>query len=196
MGMLIVIPSGILCNAIDMASDIPNLVFFVVDIKVIIPSGILCNIIAIHDIMPSLWRKFIFSIFAIDLSIWVVISIPSIMKVIDMRQQEIFGICCFSKEIDSGKRSVMDTDNITPAAKAKLAMIIFSSFFNENRMGIIPNKVDKPANVVIMNDKVILFILSPFKYMFVSGILAILFDFSIIFISNLGDDLNGYYACI
>ena len=31
-------------------------------------------------------------------------------------------------------------------------------------------------------------LLSPFKYMFVSGILAILFDFSIIFISILGDD--------
>lgn len=69
MGMLIVIPSGILCSAIDMASDIPNLVFFVVDIKVIIPSGMLCNIIAMQDIMPNLWRKFIFSIFVIDLSI-------------------------------------------------------------------------------------------------------------------------------
>ena len=81
------------------------------------------------------------------------------MKISDMRQQEIFGICCFSKEIDSGNRSVMDTDSITPAAKAKLAIIIFFSFFKENRMGIMPNKVDKPARVVIMNDRVILFII-------------------------------------
>lgn len=68
MGMAIDIPSGMLCRAMDMASERPNLVFLVVVIKVMIPSGMLCNMRVMHDINPTLNRVVIFLFLEIFLS--------------------------------------------------------------------------------------------------------------------------------
>ena len=54
MGIPIDIPSGMLWRAIAIVNEIPNDVFFVVDIKVIIPSGRLCSMIVIIDMIPIL----------------------------------------------------------------------------------------------------------------------------------------------
>ena len=71
-----------------------------------------------------------------------------------------------NKEILSGIKSVMDTDNITPEAKAKEEDIIIFSFFVLKNINIDPINVEKPAKKVNKNDIVILFIVSPFNYMF------------------------------
>ena len=65
----------------------------------------------------------------------------------------------------SGIRSVMDIVSITPDAKARLIGIILFSFIGIN-IRIVPNRVDNPAVMVNKNDRVIVFIISPLKYMF------------------------------
>ena len=57
----------------------------------------------------------------------------------------------------------MDTDNITPLAKARDDAIILSLFLTLKKTGIIPNIVDKPAIPVTKKENIILFII---KYMF------------------------------
>lgn len=57
MGIAIVIPSGMLWNAIARDRDIPKDLWVVVVIKVAIPSGMLCIIIAIIDIIPTLYKE-------------------------------------------------------------------------------------------------------------------------------------------
>lgn len=65
----------------------------------------------------------------------------------------------------SGIKSMIDTQSITPAAKAKLALIIFSWFLNFIKMGNTPISVDNPARKV--NKKAILIVpmISPINYM-------------------------------
>ena len=176
-------PSGILCRASDMASDIPSFVFFVVVIKVIIPSGMLWIMSAIHDMSPILYNDVIF-FFDIILSMYIAIIKPIFIKENDKRQQEMFGIICFSSDIDSGISSIIDTDSITPAANDRLFNIILLLFFDCVNMGIVPIRVDSPDNMVIVNDRVILFILFTIKlYDLMVKILAFIWYFSIILFS-------------
>lgn len=71
-----------------------------------------------------------------------------------------------NKEILSGIKSVIDTDNITPDAKAREEDIIIFSFLVLKKINNDPIKVEKPAKKVNKKDKVILFIISPFNYMY------------------------------
>ncbi len=62
----------------------------------------------------------------------------------------------------------MDTNNIIPAAKAREEDMIFFSFLNLTKMGIVPNNVDIPAKKVNINAY---FTISPNKvYLFISKI--------------------------
>ena len=49
-----------LCNIIAIPKDIPKLTSKEVDIKVIIPSGILWSIIAIIEIIPTLYKWWLY----------------------------------------------------------------------------------------------------------------------------------------
>lgn len=60
-----------------------------------------------------------------------------------------------------GIKSVQETVNITPAAKASEIVIIVDAFNFLKKIGIAPIKVDAPAIVVSKNAYIILFILSP-----------------------------------
>ena len=70
-----------------------------------------------------------------------------------------------SRCILSGIKSVIDTDNITPDANAREEDIIIFSFFVLKKINNDPIKVEKPAKKVNKKDIVILFIVSPIKYM-------------------------------
>ena len=52
---------------------------------------------------------------------------------------------------DSGIKSNMDTDNITPLAKEHAEAINLFSFLIFINIGIVPNIVDNPARVVKIN---------------------------------------------
>lgn len=67
-----------------------------------------------------------------------------------------FGKLCSSIFKDSGIRSVIDTQSITPDANARDAHIILFSCFNFKKIGNVPIKVDNPA---IMVNKKAIFIL-------------------------------------
>ena len=66
----------------------------------------------------------------------------------------------------SGIKSVIDTDNITPEAKAREEDIIIFSFLILKNINNAPRIVEKPAKNVNKKDIVILFIVSPVNYMF------------------------------
>ena len=60
--------------------------------------------------------------------------------------------------IDSGTKSKIDTDIITPDAKEREPAIILSSFFIFINIKIVPNIVENPAKIVSKKDIPILFI--------------------------------------
>lgn len=91
--------------------------------------------------------------------------IPIIIKINDNKQVVIIELFD-NKEILSGIKSVIDTDSITPEAKAREEDIIIFSFFVLKNINIDPIKVEKPAKKVNKNDIIILFIVSPFNYMY------------------------------
>ena len=66
---------------------------------------------------------------------------------------------------DSGIRSVMVIDIITPPENDRDEHIILFLFFIFINIGIVPSKVARPAIRVSINAMVVLFILSPLKYM-------------------------------
>ena len=66
---------------------------------------------------------------------------------------------------DSGIKSVIETTNITPDAKARLEQINLFIFFTFKKIKIVPIIVEKPAIKVNKKDIVILSIIPPIKYM-------------------------------
>lgn len=157
MGTEIDIPSGILCRAIAIVREMPKEVDLVVDIKVAIPSGMLCNIIASIEIIPTLYKELLLVLVGNVLSITVEMIMPKNRKVkhkrIIMASLKLLSI--FN---DSGIRSVIETQIMTPAAKARLDTIILFSCFNFINIGSVPIRVDSPASVVNKKAIFILFI--------------------------------------
>jgi len=145
------IPSGILWNVIAIVRDNPNLKLFSVDKYVAIPSGILWSIIAIIDIIPTLYNSP--SLSFMHLSIVIDKIIPITKKIDIIIIAGIILNVLFKYLIDSGIRSIIDIVIITPAANDSAFIVIFLVFIN---IGIVPNNVDSPANVVKM--KAIMFI--------------------------------------
>ena len=74
------IPSGILWSAIEIARDIPKVISLVEVRNVIIPSGTLWIINAIIDIIPTLYKLLFFSIIK-KLSIEYVNMIPNVINI-------------------------------------------------------------------------------------------------------------------
>lgn len=158
------IPSGILWRVIASVKDSPKLMFLVVEIKVAIPSGMLWIMIANMDISPTLYKELLLVVGNV-LSINIERKIPIMTKVklINIIVKLLYFFNIFR---DSGIKSVIDTQSITPDAKAKEAQIIFSSLLILKKIKVVPNMVESPAMVVSRKAIFILFIyISPIKYM-------------------------------
>lgn len=106
-------------------------------------------IMAIIDIIPTL-NKFPFLFSYVDrlLSMNDEVTIPMNINKNDNVMTFNPEYLLFNNVIDSGTKSVIDTQIITPAAKERLAHIILSVFFNLIKIIIRPNKVDSPARKV------------------------------------------------
>lgn len=138
-------PSGMLCNAMAIANDIPSFKLWVVAIKVAIPSGILCKIIASIDITPTLYKL---SVVGTSLSIIIEIIIPRTTKIKHINITGISLKFLVNRLLASGIRSVNDIHNITPDAKDKEPVIMEFLFLIFMKIKTVPNKVEKPANKV------------------------------------------------
>ena len=71
----------------------------------------------------------------------------------------------FNSSILSGIKSIIDTHNITPDAKERLAAITLFSFLRLIKIGIKPNNVERPAKEVRKKARKVVFMLSPINYM-------------------------------
>ena len=133
------------------ASDKPKLLLVELERKVATPSGILCIIIASIDTRPSLYSflllTFLFSLLGKNLSINIDIMTPRDININKNKRAGKPLKIDVSKLKDSGIRSVIDTQIITPLAKAKEAIIIVFSLFKLKSKGTKPIKVDNPAKV-------------------------------------------------
>ena len=151
MGIAILIPSGILWKLIASAKESPKLLLVDALKKVAIPSGILCIIIASIETSPKRYNflllKLLSKLFGKNLSINIEIITP---KLINIKRNKRAGKVLkieVNKLNDEGIKSVKQTQNITPLAKARADIIIFFSFLKLKNKKINPNKVDDPASV-------------------------------------------------
>ena len=108
--------------------------------------------------MPTLYKLSLL-LLGKYLSINMDIIIPTIMLIKEIIITIISWLLLFSRRIDSGIKSHMETVNITEEANAReeIRIFLFLSFLKNINM--VPSKVDKPAKNVKIKLKIILFIL-------------------------------------
>ena len=160
MGILIAIPSGILCKVIAIAIFIPKFKSLLLVKNVIIPSGILCIINTIALIIPNLYKLLPFSsnLFTILLDKFIK-NTPRLNTKIDKNNPKYLNLKNISKK-ELGIKSNILINIITQEEKLKLILknlLIFLILININ---IQPIKVESPANVLIKKAYIKLFILS------------------------------------
>lgn len=148
MGTAMPIPSGILCNAMAKQIDIPSMIFLLLTIKVTIPSGILWRIITIIDKIPILKRLLLLLTLSTIFSKKNDDMMPIKREIKQMAIRRIPVYLVFKYLRDSGIKSIIDTQIMTPDAKAHELDIILLRSLTLKNIGNVPSRVAIPARVV------------------------------------------------